>query len=81
MTSSLERQEERRRGGRSEAEEAGGEVRLREGGEEMEERCEEWRRLSLSYISVSVRSTSKIRSFKIAIYGNMYCKSITFLYK
>ena len=59
----------------------GGGVRLREGGEEMEERCEEWRRLSLSYISVSVRSTSKIRSFKIAIYGNMYCKSITFLYK
>lgn len=31
-------------------------MRLKEGGEEMEERCKEWRRLSLPYISVSVCS-------------------------
>lgn len=55
-----ERREERGGGGRP---------RLSKGGEEMEERCEEW---SLSYINVSGCSTPKIRSFKIVIYSNMY---------
>lgn len=82
VTSSLEMQEAGRRGGRREEEEEGaGWGGLRNGGEEMEEGCDEWSWLSLSYITVSVCSTSKIRSFKIVIYGNLYCKSITVLFK
>lgn len=49
----------------------GGNLRLRKGGEELQERCEAWRQLSLSYISVNICSTSKIRSFRIVIYGNV----------
>lgn len=62
VTSSLESQEARGRGGRSEKEEGGG-MRLSKEGEEMGERCMECSRLSqsTSYISVSSCSTTKIR--------------------